>query len=119
MGDLCRAGGLCPRKSVRKGLWIKLPEDGYTKLSRPKVIGQDETGKNIWGSDTRIVTNAELKSLVEAYKTRDRETGDRHSGAEDDYRPSGLNRLAEKKAEVASRADADLVPVNEEELPFR
>ncbi len=111
--------GFVHENQYGKGLWIKLPEDGYTKLSRPKVIGQDETGKNIWGSDTRIVTNAELKSLVEAYKTRDRETGDRYSGAEDDYRPSGLSRLAEKKAEAASRADADLVPVNEEELPFR
>ncbi len=64
--------GFVHENQYGKGMWMKLPEDGYTKLSRPKLIGQDETGRNIWGSDTRQVSNRELKSIVGANKDRNR-----------------------------------------------
>ena len=86
--------GFVHENKFGKGMWMKLPEDGYTKLSRPKVIGQDENGKNIWGSDTRTVSNQELKALVESYKERNRDQGERAG--------SGLSQLAEKKAEAAA-----------------
>lgn len=90
-----------------KGVWMKLPEEGTTRLSRAKVIGQDETGKNIWGSDTREVSNTDLKALVEAYKDKNREAG-----------AGGLASLAAKKEEAAARG---FVPVGnyENEMPFR
>lgn len=31
-----------------KGVWMKLPEDGTTRLSRPVKDGVDESGKSIW-----------------------------------------------------------------------
>lgn len=90
-----------------KGMWMKLPEDGFTRLSRAKVVGQDETGKNIWGSDAREVSNTELKAIVEAYKDRDREKT-----------PSGLSSLAAKKEEAAARPVVTR-EIPEEEMPFR
>ena len=101
--------GFVHENQYGKGLWIKLPEDGFTKLSRPKVTGQDENGRNIWGSDQRTVTNQELKALVEAYKDRNRDQGER---------ASGLGQLAEKKAEAAARPAMAADP-SHEELPFR
>ena len=101
--------GFVHENQYGKGLWIKLPEDGYTKLSRPKVTGQDENGRNIWGSDQRTVTNLELKSLVEAYKDRNHEQGEHRSG---------LGQLAEKKAEAAARP-VMAADFSHEELPFR
>ena len=85
-----------PKKFVHenqygKGMWMKLPEDGTTRLSRSVLQGQDETGKNIWGRETREVSNRELKALVESYKDRSQ---DRSSVMED---------LAGKKAEAGER----------------
>ncbi len=55
-----------------KGVWMKLPEDGTTKLSRSVRDGQDENGKSIWKRETREVSNVELKSMLEAYKEKSR-----------------------------------------------
>ena len=55
-----------------KGVWMKLPEDGTTKLERPvrlEVISED---KERWGTETRTVSNAELKALMESYKDKSR-----------------------------------------------
>ncbi len=71
-----------------KGVWMKLPEDSTTKLSRSRLIGKVETGKNIWGADSRTVSNKELKSLLEAYKEKNRD--------------SVLSNLSDKKAESVS-----------------
>jgi len=70
-----------------KGVWMKLPEDGTTKLTRPVLVGQDEAGKNIWRTESRQVSNPELKALLEAYKEQKRD--------------SVLSGLSEKKAEAA------------------
>lgn len=68
-----------------KGLWMKLPEDGSTRLSRSVNAGKDEKGKNIWKKEYREVSNGELKSMLESYKTRE----------------SVLGKLSEKKEAVA------------------
>ena len=73
-----------------KGVWIKLPEAGTTRLSRSIRTGVGEDGKPIWGRETREVSNTELKSLLEAYKERD----------------SVLGKLAEKKDVVAAAPKA-------------
>lgn len=56
------------------GLWMKLPEDGTTKLSRSVPSGKDDMGRTIWKNETRTVSNKELKSLMEAYKERPRDS---------------------------------------------
>lgn len=99
-----------------KGMWMKLPEEGFTRLSRSKVVGQDDTGRNIWGSDTREVSNPELKAIVEAYKDRNREGGAIGTSAG----TSGLADLKAKKEEAAARPAAPAFHrAAEEELPFR
>ena len=55
-----------------KGVWMKLPEDGTTRLSRSVKTGMDETGRSTWGRETREVTNTELKALMESYKDKSR-----------------------------------------------
>lgn len=68
------------------GLWMKLPENGSTRLSRSVRDGADADGKPIWRKESRTVSNTELKSLMESYKTRD----------------SVLGKLSDKKEEVAA-----------------
>ena len=53
-----------------KGLWAKIPADGTTVVTKPVLKGQDEQRKNIWENQQAKVPNHELKSMVEAYKTR-------------------------------------------------
>ncbi len=55
-----------------KGVWMKLPEDGTTRLSRSVRTGIDEAGKTTWGRETREVSNTELKALMESYKDKSR-----------------------------------------------
>ena len=71
------------------GVWMKLPADGTTKLSRPDYRGRDESGKSIWGTESRTVSNQELKALMESYKERNRE--------------SVQSILEEKKADIGIR----------------
>lgn len=55
-----------------KGVWMKLPEDGTTRVKKPVCKGADSTsGKKIWEDSVREVPNTELKAMMEAYKTRD------------------------------------------------
>lgn len=72
-----------------KGMWLKLPAEGYTTLRRSVVIGEKPDGKKQWGIEKTKVSNAELKKMVEAYKERPRD--------------SVKGRLAEKKAEVSAQ----------------
>ena len=50
-----------------KGVWMKLPEDGTTRVSKPIFIGTRPDGKNVWERDVRDVPNPELKAMMEAY----------------------------------------------------
>ena len=72
------------------GLWMKLPADGTTKVSRSMPHGKDDMGRTIWQNESRTVSNTQLKAMVEAYKERPRD--------------SMLGNLAAKKSE--SRASA-------------
>ena len=111
-----------------KGLWVKIPADGHTTVSRPFLAGQDENGKNRWDSERRSVPNRELKEMVEFYKThgRDERTpassdrepqektagnrsggpepdgpGDKESPEEAQEKPSVKDQLAAGKKEAA------------------
>ena len=75
-----------------KGVWMKLPADGTTRLSRSVKTGTDMDGKPIWDRETRTVSNQELKSLLEAYKERGRD--------------SVLGKLSEKKEAAAAMPKA-------------
>ena len=55
-----------------KGVWMKLPENETTRLSRSVRSGVDDNGKTIWHRENREVTNTELKALMEAYKVKSR-----------------------------------------------
>ena len=55
-----------------KGVWMKLPEGGTTRLSRMTKTGMDEAGKPVWNRETRTVSNSELKALMESYKEKAR-----------------------------------------------
>ncbi|MBQ9889389.1 MAG: hypothetical protein IJM41_09115, partial [Bacteroidales bacterium] len=73
------ASFVLPAKAVHenqygKGLWAKIPADGTTVVTKPVLKGQDEQGKNIWENQQTRVPNQELKSMVEAYKTRTPQT---------------------------------------------
>ena len=79
------ASFVLPAKAVHenqygKGLWAKLPADGSTVVTKPILKGKDDAGKNIWEDLRTKVTNQDLKSMVEAYKTRTPQTRDRQPG---------------------------------------
>ena len=57
-----------------KGVWMKLPENGTTRLSRSVKTGIDDKGGNIWHRETREVRNTELKALMESYKNKGKES---------------------------------------------
>lgn len=83
---------ISPRKihdnQFGKGVWMKLPEYGITRLSRSVKIGIDKAGNAIWGRETHDVTNAQLKLLLEAYKEKSK--------------GSVLSDLSERKADTPS-----------------
>ena len=55
-----------------KGMWMKVPADGQTKVSRSVITGQDAQGKNIYEKTSRMVSNHDLKAMMESYKNRER-----------------------------------------------
>ena len=71
-----------------KGMWTKVLAEGYTTIRRSVKVGKDEAGKDIWENEFKKVTNKELKSMVEFYKERPRE--------------SVKEKLVQKQAEVAT-----------------
>lgn len=62
-----------------KGMWIKLPQEGHTTISKPKLVGKLEDGRNRWEDERYQVSNLELKNMVEFYKDRNRESGTRET----------------------------------------
>ena len=87
-----------------KGVWMKLPEDGTTRLTRPVRQGQDEQGKPIWGKETREVSNSQLKALMEAYKEKSRS--------------SVMGDLTARQSEASDRAFTPRSD-RDRDLPFR
>lgn len=56
------------------GVWMKLPEDGTTRITKPVVARTREDGRKEWSKDVKEVPNTELKELMEVYKTRNKES---------------------------------------------
>ena len=55
-----------------KGLWVKLPADGKTTVTNRERVGEGPDGKGIWEDKKREVPNRELKSMMEPWKNRDK-----------------------------------------------
>ena len=85
-----------------KGMWCKLPENGSTTVTKNIAKGVDENGKTIWENEKTKVPNRELKSMVEAYKTRDKA---QENTQEEAAKPSLKDKI-EKKAKEASEKEA-------------
>ena len=101
------ASFVLPAKAVHenqygKGLWAKIPADGHTTVSRPFLAGQDEKGRNIWDNVKTNVPNRELKSMVEAYKTRTPQTREPKTAASRESAREKLDSLVKDTAEKLS-----------------
>lgn len=83
-----------------KGVWMKLPEDGTTRVSKPFTVAMGLDGQRRWDRNVRDVPNTELKTMMEAYKTRNR--------AED--MESVLGSLEEKKEEASLQPEKPKSP---------
>ncbi len=79
-----------------KGMWMKLPADGHTSVRKAHCVGENADGRKLYETDKTSVSNKDLKSMVEFYKTRDKEQG---KAAEN--KDSLKQRLSEKKSFVA------------------
>ncbi|MCD7955260.1 MAG: hypothetical protein LUG93_05805 [Lachnospiraceae bacterium] len=64
--------GMIHDNKFGKGVWMKLPRNGTTRVSRPVLQGQDENGRNIWKREIRDVPNTDLKEMVEFYRDKSR-----------------------------------------------
>lgn len=53
-----------------KGMWVKLPSEGSTTVTKPVLVGRNEEGKNQWKDEKTKVPNKELKGMVEFYKEK-------------------------------------------------
>ena len=106
------ASFVLPAKAVHenkygKGLWAKIPADGTTVVTKPVLKGQDEHGKNIWEDQKTRVPNQELKSMVEAYKTRAPQTRDQRAA---EPRESAREKLDALVKDTASKLTPEKVP---------
>ena len=90
-----------------KGLWAKIPADGTTVVTKPVLKGQDEQGKNIWENQQTRVPNQELKSMVEAYKTRAPQARDQRAA---EPRESAREKLDALVKDTASKLTPEKTP---------
>lgn len=91
-----------------KGMWAKLPADGHTTLRRAvKSIGED--GKPVWDTESRTVSNKELKGMVEAYKTQNRDA-QMASRASDERTASGHDRTSSFRSRSEEKSDRRAAP---------
>ena len=56
-----------------KGLWVKLPAGAHITVTKPVAVGV-ENGKTVWNNDKKSVSVPELKSMVEFYKEKGRDS---------------------------------------------
>ena len=106
------ASFVLPAKSVHenqygKGLWAKIPADGTTVITKPTLKGQDDKGRNIWDNVKTNVPNRELKSMVEAYKTR---TPQAREPKTDAPRESAREKLDSLVKDTADKLSPDKQP---------
>lgn len=83
-----------------KGMWCKLPENGSTTVTKSVAKGVDENGKTIWENEKNKVSNKELKSMVEAYKNKDKS----QENTQETKKDSLLDKI-EKKALQANEQE--------------
>ena len=103
-----------PAKAVHenqygKGLWTKLPADGITTVSQS--VKKEKDGEVSWERLDTVLSNKQLKSLVEIYKTKE-ERGADTAG----QKSSVLEDLKAKKQELAEHG---WTAADEAALPFR
>ena len=106
-----------PKKAVHenqygKGLWAKLPAEGSTTVSQSVKLDDGS-----WKRVDTVLSNRQIKILVEAYKTKG-ERGADTAGEKN----SVMEDLKEKKKESADRSefmDLSGKDLDEEGLPFR
>ena len=55
-------------------MWAKIPAEGRTTVQRQTRTNPEATGPSAWTTEKTVVTNAELKQMVEFYKERPRES---------------------------------------------
>ena len=101
------ASFVLPSKSVHenqygKGLWAKIPADGTTVVTKPTLKGQDDKGRNIWDNVKTNVPNRELKSMVEAYKTRTPQAREPKTAASRESAREKLDSIVKDTAEKLS-----------------
>jgi len=101
------ASFVLPAKSVHenqygKGLWAKIPAEGTTVVTKPTLKGQDDKGRNIWDNVKTNVPNRELKSMVEAYKTRTPQAREPKTAAPRESAREKLDALVKDTAEKLS-----------------
>ena len=65
------APGMIHDNQYGKGVWIRLPMNGTTRINTPCIEGKKEDGRNIWKNEYKEIPNTELKNMLEAYKKRD------------------------------------------------
>ena len=104
-----------PAKAVHenqygKGLWAKLPAEGSTTVSQ-SVKQEGEDGLPVWNRINTVLSNQQLKGLVESYKSKE-ERGADTAG----QKSSVLKDLKGKQKELAERGWS---AAYEAALPFR
>ena len=55
-----------------RGVWMKLASDETIRIGKPVLEGQTAEGKNIWKRGYRQIPVTELKSMMEAYRSKER-----------------------------------------------
>ena len=56
-----------------KGLWVKRPAGAHITVTKPVAVGV-ENGKTVWNNEKKSVSVPELKSMVEFYKEKGRDS---------------------------------------------
>ena len=75
-----------------KGVWAKIPADGRTTLTVSRRV-EAADGSTAWQKESRVVTNRELKAMVEAYKKNpERDRGGAGQAKEEERRPAWHGR---------------------------
>lgn len=82
-----------------KGMWTKLPAEGHTTVRRAVKTGVDENGKSTYINKDTVVSNQDLKEMVEFYKNRSKEQ-EVTKDAKVEKKPSLKQKMEEKKTEV-------------------
>lgn len=85
-----------------KGMFMKLPAEGSTKVNKSVVTGQDEQGKNIYANESRQVKNTELKEMVEFYKEKDQSRDEQSAPKKEEKQEEQASTKTSKTKEPSS-----------------